>query len=194
MLYCAQCGVKNCAKKLGEEGEYPKQCPTLSPEHDRYMEEYQEPLDLLMARASGKVSPDHGEGRVQKTIHFARECGFKKIGLAFCITLKDAARALGKLLQEEGFEVESVICKVGHKDRREIGAPPSCKAMCNPIAQAEMLNEAKTDLNLVVGLCVGHDTLFIRHSQAPVTVLIAKDHVYDNAPEEYLKNLAGYEK
>lgn len=193
MLYCAKCGVKNCAKKLGEEGSYPKQCPTYSPKHNIYMEEYQEPLNLLMARVSGMVSPDHGECRVLKTIHFARECGFKKIGLAFCITLKDAARALDRLLEAEGFEVESIICKVGHMDRTQIGAPPSCKAMCNPIAQAEMLNEAKTDFNIVLGLCVGHDTLFIRHSNAPVTVLIAKDHVFGNAPEEYLKRLSGYE-
>ena len=105
MLYCAKCGVKNCAKKLGEEGSYPKQCPTYSPKHNIYMEEYQEPLNLLMARVSGMVSPDHGECRVLKTIHFARECGFKKIGLAFCITLKDAARALDRLLEAEGFEV-----------------------------------------------------------------------------------------
>lgn len=194
MLYCARCGVKNCAKKMGEEGEYPKQCPTLSPNQELYVEEYQEPTDLLMARVSGRISPDHGECRVLKTIHFAKECGFKKIGLAFCITLEDAARELCRMMQNEGFEVESVICKVGHKDRSEIGAPASSKAMCNPIAQAELLNEAKTDFNIMVGLCVGHDSLFIRHSKAPVTVLIAKDHVYGNAPEEFLKGLGGYGK
>lgn len=194
MWYCAQCEVKNCAKKMGQEGAYPKQCPTLLPEQDLYMEKYHEPLNRLMAQVSGKVSPDHGECRVLKTIHFAKECGFKKIGLAFCITLKDSAKVLCRLLQDEGFEVESIICKVGHKDRSEIGAPASCKAMCNPIAQAELLNEAKTDFNILVGLCVGHDSLFIRHSKAPVTVLIAKDHVFDNAPERFLKDLPGYGK
>ncbi len=194
MLYCAQCGIKNCAKQMGQEEEYPKQCPTLSPKQEVYMEKYKEPLDLLLAQVSGKISPDHGECRALKTIHFAKECGFKKIGLAFCITLKDAAGALSRLLQEEGFEVESVICKVGHMDRSQLGITASCKAMCNPIAQAELLNEAATELNIVVGLCVGHDTLFIRHSKAPVTVLIAKDHVYDNAPEKFLKSLEKYGK
>lgn len=192
MLFCAQCGIKNCGKKLGEEGEYPGQCPTKSERQKEYLKEYEEPLDHLLAQKSALVSPDHGECRVKKTIRFAKECGFKKIGLAFCITLKDTAKALDKLLRQEGFEVESIICKVGHQDRTLIGIPASCNAMCNPVAQAELLNEAKTDFNIIVGLCVGHDTLFIRHSEAPVTVLIAKDHVYNNAPEVYLKEQFKY--
>ena len=78
---------------------------------------------------------------------------------------------------------------MGHIDRCTIGVPSAQKAMCNPIAQAELLNEAGTELNIIVGLCVGHDALFIRHSKAPVTVLAAKDHVYDNAPLECLKDM-----
>lgn len=34
----------------------------------------------------------------------------------------------------------------------------------------------------VVGLCVGHDSLFIKFSEAPVTVLIAKDRVLAHNP------------
>lgn len=78
---------------------------------------------------------------------------------------------------------------MGHIDRCTIGVPSAQKAMCNPIAQAELLNEAGTELNIIVGLCVGHDALFIRHSKAPVTVLAAKDHVYDNAPLECPKDM-----
>ena len=29
------------------------------------------------------------------------------------------------------------------------------------------MSEAKTDLNVIVGLCIGHDILFARHSTAP---------------------------
>ena len=35
----------------------------------------------------------------------------------------------------------------------------------------------KTDLNVMMGLCVGHDSLFIKYSEAPVTVLFTKDRV-----------------
>jgi len=60
--------------------------------------------------------------------------------------------------------------------------PGQFEAMCNPIAQAEILNEAKTDLNILLGLCVGHDTLFMRYARAPVTVLAVKDRVLAHNP------------
>lgn len=187
MYFCAMCPVKNCAKKFGEEEYYPNNCPTMRPEIPEILEMYKDSTDQKLAQVSAVCSPDHSECRVMKTIRFAKECGFKKIGLAFCITLADDAKNLSQVLRKEGFEVESVICKVGHHDRTYIGAPCSNKAMCNPIAQAELLNGAKTDLNIILGLCVGHDTLFIRHSEAPITVLAAKDHVYENAPMEFFK-------
>ena len=54
--------------------------------------------------------------------------------------------------------------------------------MCNPIAQAELLNHVGTEFNVVVGLCIGHDTLFMMHSKAPVTYLIVKDRVTGHNP------------
>jgi len=33
-----------------------------------------------------------------------------------------------------------------------------------------------------VGLCVGHDMLFTRHSRAPVTTLVVKDRVLAHNP------------
>jgi uncharacterized metal-binding protein len=74
-------------------------------------------------------------------------------------------------------------------DKTEIGipeqlkvAPGSCEAICNPILQARLLNQQKTDLNVVVGLCVGHDSLFIKYSDALVTTLITKDRVLGHNP------------
>ena len=128
-------------------------------------------------------------GQGEKIMRFAKECGFHKLGLAFCDTLDEQGRQIDAILRRNGFQVESVRCKVGHIDSCTIGVPSAQKAMCNPIAQAELLNEAGAELNIIVGLCVGHDALFIRHSKAPVTVLAAKDHVYDNAPLECLKDM-----
>ena len=62
------------------------------------------------------------------------------------------------------------------------GIKNSSNTMCNPIGQAKLLNEAKTDLNIVLGLCVGHDTLFFKYSDAPVTVLAVKDRVLAHNP------------
>jgi uncharacterized metal-binding protein len=60
--------------------------------------------------------------------------------------------------------------------------------MCNPIAQAMIMNREKTELNIIVGLCVGHDSTFIR-SEAPVTVLVAKDRVLCHNPAGACKGI-----
>jgi uncharacterized metal-binding protein len=56
------------------------------------------------------------------------------------------------------------------------------ESMCNPIAQAAILNEAGTAFNILVGLCVGHDSLFFKYSKAFCTVLVAKDRVLGHNP------------
>ncbi|MFW9829516.1 MAG: DUF1847 domain-containing protein [Candidatus Thorarchaeota archaeon] len=53
---------------------------------------------------------------------------------------------------------------------------------CNPVAQALLLNKAKIDLNLIVGLCVGQDIIFTQLSTAPVIILIAKDRSHPHSP------------
>lgn len=190
MLFCANCAVKNCAKKFGEEKVYPRTCPTLRDEIPEFLKNYEDPQTRFLAHCSSISSAmDHGESRFEQTVRFARECGFKKLGIAFCISLEEQARDCANLLRREGFEVESVICKVGHHDRRVVDVDdPRGKPMCNPVAQAEYLNQAGTEFNIVIGLCVGHDTLFVKYSKAPVTVLIAKDHRYHNCPAEYFRD------
>ncbi|WP_274596750.1 DUF1847 domain-containing protein [Desulfurobacterium thermolithotrophum] len=37
-------------------------------------------------------------------------------------------------------------------------------------------------MNVIVGLCIGHDMLFQMHSRAPVTTLIVKDRVLAHNP------------
>jgi uncharacterized metal-binding protein len=54
--------------------------------------------------------------------------------------------------------------------------------MCNPIFQANCLNEEQTDFNVLLGLCVGHDSLFFKYAEAPTTVLAVKDRVTGHNP------------
>ena len=127
---------------------------------------------------------------------FAEKIGAKKLGIATCVGLIREARALAKILRNNGFEVYSVGCKVGSVLKTEVGIDPKCEYpgpyMCNPVLQAELLNEAKTDLNLVVGLCVGHDSLFYKYSEALVTTLVAKDRVLAHNPVGALYQAEGY--
>jgi uncharacterized metal-binding protein len=66
--------------------------------------------------------------------------------------------------------------------------------MCNPIGQAKFLNKAKTDLNILLGLCVGHDSLFIKYSEAPITVFAAKDRVLAHNPLSAIYQSESYYK
>ncbi|MGL4802501.1 MAG: DUF1847 domain-containing protein, partial [Cetobacterium sp.] len=52
----------------------------------------------------------------------------------------------------------------------------------------------QTDLNILFGLCVGHDTLFIKHSEAPVTVFAVKDRVLCHNPVAAIYQVDAYYK
>ncbi len=124
--------------------------------------------------------------RAREIIRFAQEMGFEHLGVAFCIGLVEEARAYVDLLKEK-FKVSSVCCKVCGIAKHEFGLMQldpdrTEEAMCSPLGQAELLNRAGTQLNIIMGLCVGHDALFSRHSRAPVTTLIAKDRVLAHNP------------
>jgi uncharacterized metal-binding protein len=127
--------------------------------------------------------------RLREVVEFAKKLHVKKMGVAFCIGLSNEAEQVVRYLESKNFEVYSVCCKCGAVDKTQIGLseeqklrPGSFDPMCNPIVQAELLNHVGTELNVIVGLCVGHDTLFIMHSKAPVTYLIVKDRVTGHNP------------
>lgn len=123
--------------------------------------------------------------RLEEIIHYAKELGYKRLGLAFCVGLEKEARIIHKILERD-FEVYSVCCKVSAIDKDEYDLeklhPDTFDPTCNPLGQAMLLKDNDTQLNIIVGLCIGHDILFTRHSAAPVTTLIVKDRVLANNP------------
>jgi uncharacterized metal-binding protein len=147
---------------------------------------YQKPDTRELAQAAARTDAAGycEEPRVEEIMSFARRLDVRHLGIASCIGLIREARLQQEILEANGFEVSSVCCKVGSIPKEEIGLaeeekvrPGGFEALCNPIGQAELLNEAGTGLNVVVGLCVGHDSLFFQYSEAPVTVLVAKDRL-----------------
>jgi len=127
--------------------------------------------------------------RVQETIEFAHKLECRRLGIAFCGGLRNEARILSEVLKYQGFEVASVICMVGRTPKEFLGIREDQKihagefeSMCSPITQARILNEVKTELNIILGLCVGHDSLFMQYSEALCTVLVAKDRVTGHNP------------
>ena len=118
-------------------------------------------------------------------MEFAVKMGYKKLGVAFCGGVAYEAGLLVPIVENKGSKAVSVCCKCGSvpegelriKDEDKIN-PCIFEAMCHPIAQEEILNDAHTDFNIMVFLCVGHDILFLKHSQAPCTVFAVKDRVF----------------
>ena len=197
---CVDCGTQNCKFK---DRTYPEFCPTTHlKETDLQwaVERYSEPDNHAVMVASAEVEY---EGycqwtRVQEIMEFARKIGARKIGIANCIGLINEARIFAQILRQNGFEPYAVICKVGGLPKTSVGIPAACEgigaAMCNPILQARLLNEAKTDLNVVIGLCVGHDSLFYRYSEAYVTTLVTKARVTGHNPAAALYTARSYYK
>jgi uncharacterized metal-binding protein len=139
--------------------------------------------------------------RVEDTVALAKMMGYKKIGIATCIGLLAETEALEAILKGQGLEPQSVCCKTGSIDKLELGLgeehkvrPGTFEPACNPIAQARLLNEAGTDMNIIVGLCVGHDMLFARYSDAPVTTMVVKDRVTGHNPASVLYGQNFYSK
>jgi len=128
--------------------------------------------------------------RIEELIQFARKCGYQRLGIAHCGGLMKEAGTLSDILESNGFEVLSIQCKAGAVPKEEIGIRPEEKlggpeyweTMCNPIAQAMILNRAKVDLAIMLGLYIGHDTLFIKYCDIPLTVLAVKDRVLAHNP------------
>lgn len=127
--------------------------------------------------------------RLVEIAEFAGKMGYSRLGLAFCIGLAGEAARVAEILTARGLEVVSAVCKSGRTSKEFLGLGEEHKifqgtdeAMCNPIFQAQLLDQAGSQLNIMLGLCVGHDSLFIQYSQAPVTVLAVKDRVTGHNP------------
>ena len=123
--------------------------------------------------------------RSEELIEFSKRMGYKRLGVVFCIGLSQEAKTLTTLLKKK-FKVFSVCCKVCGIDKKMFNLKQiddkRYEAICDPIGQAKILNRKKTDLNIILGLCMGHDILFSKHSQAPVTTLVVKDRVLAHNP------------
>jgi uncharacterized metal-binding protein len=191
-LMCPICGVQACSE--GGDASLPGFCPShthpevLEAARDIYQKD-DETRRLSVAAAQVEAEGYRRWPRVQEVMAFARKLGVDHLGIACCAGLLREARLLLEILEANGFRVSGVCCRTGSIPKEEVGLsdsekvrPGGFEALCNPVAQAMLLNDAQTGLNIVVGLCVGHDSLFFRHSEAPATVLVAKDRVTGHNP------------
>jgi len=157
----------------------PLEEPVLNEEQQRCLDLYSE-TDLHMMELAD-AAKGKGLNRIEEIVRFARAANYTRLGIAHCVAVKSAGLRLEEILSREGFEVTRVDCKVC----RLPGAAVSANGRgisCNPIGQARLLAKADTQLNISMGLCLGHDLLFQKHSCNPVTTLIVKDRPNGHNP------------
>jgi uncharacterized metal-binding protein len=201
---CTECNFLNCQT---HNSEFPRKCLTTAESNSETLQHslarYDDPQVAKIMHASAQVEGQYyGQlTRVEEIIVFAHKIGARKIGIASCAGLIHENRIFADILRANGLQAFGVLCKVGGKDKCEMGIADSDKirpgqyeAMCNPIMQAELCNKEQTDLNVISGLCVGHDSLFIKNSQAPVTYLVVKDRVLAHNPIGALNTTMSYYK
>ncbi len=212
---CANCsavfqkqGATNCWSEPGQGPAKPAGCPSdphaeaIADAFARYRDDN---FDARLARVAAKVEglcyqPVHGSDavnarwtRIEDTIALCKLMGFRKIGIATCIGLLEETRRLSDILAAQGLQPCSACCKAGSIDKLDLGLkeedkvrPGTFEPACNPIAQARIFNCEQTDMNIIMGLCVGHDMLFSKYSDAPVTTLVVKDRVTGHNPVSVL--------
>lgn len=199
-LSCADCGAKACCNA---DGPLPPFCTTTALEPGELEEalalsNHPENQAVLHSAAQVEYEGYCKMTRVEEIMAFARRMGFHKLGIATCVGLLKESHALARILRANGFQVYAVACKAGRVDKSAVGIDEACKAvgvnMCNPILQARHLNRLGTELNIVVGLCVGHDSMFYKYAEGLTTTLIAKDRVTGHNPAAVLYNLDSYYK
>jgi len=202
MYECTNCGVLACIEESPQS--LPGNCPMISEtllakSFSEYEKEENKDFHL---KATEIEAAGYGQWpRVREIMEFAKSMNYRKIGIAFCLGLHKEAGTLNHILEEAGFETISVICKTGGVAKEKIGIkdalkvrPGTYETICNPVAQAKLLNERQCDFNIVVGLCVGHDSMFYKYSKAMVSTLITKDRVLAHNPAGALYCSEGYFK
>jgi uncharacterized metal-binding protein len=116
--------------------------------------------------------------RLREVGEFARRMGWFRLGLAHCADTAREVDLIGDYLEGCGFEV----------------VRPSVTVDCDPLGQAKRFAESGCSLSLICGMHPGHEAMFIRSSEAPVTGLIARDARLRHNPVAALYTSDGYSR
>ena len=186
-IACESCNVAACEFTERTAPEFCPQQNITEEMHNDAMRLYNLPENHQIMECAAKVSANTvNSTRVQDTLKFASYMGAKRVGIATCTAMLKETRILAGLLRKAGFEVKAVGCKLESNKKEDLGIEKlpndSDCPICNPIMQALILNQAQCDINILMGICIGHDALFCKYSQAPAVTLVAKDFMAANNP------------
>lgn len=198
----------------GEHGKAPKNCPTaihkdfakqsIDEVQSEAVREFAREASIQEAECYADREKGYGsvraiKPRILEIIEFAKRMNYPRVALIFCIGLRQEASIVHKVFEKHGLDVISIACKVGGVPKEVMGltedqkiCPGVFESMCNPILQARLANYYKSQFNILLGLCVGHDSIFFKYAEAPCTVLAAKDRLLGHNPIAAVYQLASY--
>lgn len=176
----------SCNNRICFEG---KSCSLSSGDNSRQEMPNNELAHMLEAATDIACENERILCRLSELIYFCLDMQYKRIGIAYCIDLQEPTEILVRVLKRF-FDVFPVCCKVGgiiqnnpfklESDTK--GNDINHKISCNPWGQAQALNDLNTDINVMVGICMGADCIFIEGSNAPAIALFIKDKSLANNP------------
>ena len=192
---CINCGAKGCGENRPEL--FPSFCFTANLDKAIQQEAadlyHSDPETAKIAAVAATVEADFYRkyNRVQETVEFLKRMGCKKVGIASCRGLLEESRIFSEILNKHEIENVTAACKMGAIDKTHVGLPHEKKihhkdgrheSICNPILQAKALAAWGAEYAVLMGLCIGHDSMFIKYATYPVTVMVVKDRIFMHNP------------
>jgi len=181
---CTRCSTKGC--RVSEP------CNDRSSE---YLNEYHTEEAAATIKAASELVDNGRAGtlnRLEEIIEYAREKGYRTLGIAYCYGMEKEAGLLRNYLQRTGgFRTVMVSCTVDGVKECQVD-PSKCdqSVSCNPLGQANAINHSDAEFTIMMGLCLGHDILFQKKLRTDFTTWLVKDRVTKHRP---LDALPGYQ-
>lgn len=178
-MNCLNCNAKSC-KSQAKDCNDGKENALAAYSKDGFSPLYANADKLVSDGRAGTLS------RIDEIAEFAKEQGYKEIGLAYCFGIEDLSKAAADFFKRKGLKVSSYRCTLNGIKAPEINDSLNGGVNCNPAGQAQALNEGSAELIVEMGLCLGHDIIFHQILKKPFTVLIVKDRVHNHDPKQAL--------
>ena len=154
------------------------------------IEKYRESSTLNVYENADKLVSNGKAGQLSRVEEVAEFCllqNHRSIGIAYCYAMEDLAGELQAFLKQKGLRVQSFRCTIEGIRENQVSQDLGKSVNCNPIGQAQAINQANVDFVIEMGLCLGHDVLFHQHLKKPFTVLFVKDRVYNHCPQKFFE-------
>lgn len=175
---CIKCNTKTC--------RVTEACGAQKFDAEALMVTYHLPENMKIIQAAAQLVDNGRAGtlsRLQEVIEFSKRMNFQRIGIAYCYGMEKESALITTIFRQSGFKVYPVSCTTGGFKQSEVNPESNiAKVSCNPLAQAEQINNESVDFTITVGLCLGHDILFNKHIKSFTTTLIVKDRVHNHNP------------